>query len=145
MKKAWIQRAAGISLVAVAVGAIPFLNEKGTLERPVTVTIPFERGVSIDDDAKALVALAFKESAARPDASVVVSGHTGSRGDAQANMALSERRAETIAGLLSDQGLDPDRMETAGLGGAQLLPQQEGESDRAYQRRLSRVDVLITP
>lgn len=145
MNKAWTQRAFGILLVIIAVALIPFLNAKGELERPVTVTIPFERGVRIDDDAKALVALAYKESAARPDASVVISGHTGSRGDSQANMDLSEQRANTVATLLSDQGLDPDRMETVGLGGAQPLPEQEGESDRAYQRRLSRVDVLITP
>lgn len=145
MKKAWIQRAVGMSLVVAAVGSIPFLNDKGALERPVTVTIPFERGVSMDDDAQALVALAFKESAARPDAQVVVSGHTGSRGDTQANVALSEQRADTIAGLLSDQGLDPERIETAGLGGAELLTQQDGESDRAYQRRLARVEILIAP
>lgn len=145
MKKAWIQRLVGASLVAVAVGMIPFLNSKGELERPVTITIPFERGTSLDDDAQSRIALVFKESAARPDANVVVSGHTGSRGDEQANLALSQQRAETIKQLLSEQGLSPDRMEVVGLGGAELLPQKEGESDRAYQRRLARVDILIAP
>lgn len=145
MKRRWIQRAFGISLVAIAVGLIPFLNDKGELERPVTVTIPFERGVSVDSDARALIGVAFKESAARPDAGVVISGHTGSRGDTQANIDLSMQRANTVAALLADQGLNQERMEMAGLGGAQLLPQKEGESDRAYQRRLSRVDILIAP
>lgn len=145
MRKAWKQRAIGASLVVAAVGMIPFLNDKGDLERPVTITIPFERGVSLDQDTKSLIAQAFKESVSRPEASIVVSGHSGSRGDTQANLNLSKQRAEVIEQRLADQGLDPDRIEVVGLGGSELLARKENESERSYQRRLARVDILIAP
>lgn len=145
MKKAWMQRAIGAALVATAVGIIPFLNEKVELERPVTITVPFERGIGLDQDTETLIAQAFKESVSRPEASIVVSGHSGSRGDTQANINLSKQRAEAIEQRLADQGLNLDRIEVVGLGGSELLPRKENESERAYQRRLARVDILIAP
>lgn len=145
MNKAWMQRAIGASLVVAAIGMIPFLNDKGDLQRPVTITVPFERGVSLDPNTKPLIAQAFKESASRPDASIVVSGHSGSRGDKQANLNLSRQRAEVIEQQLTDQGLAPERIDIVGLGGTELLPRNEGENDRSYQRRLARVEILIAP
>ncbi len=145
MNKAWMQRAIGASLVVAAICIIPFLNDKGDLERPVTISVPFERGVSRDPDTQSLIAQAFKESVSRPEASIVVSGHSGSRGDTQANLNLSRQRAETIEQQLTDQGLAPERIEVVGLGGTELLPRNEGENDRSYQRRLARVDILIAP
>ena len=145
MNTAWMQRAIGASLVVVAVGLIPFLNDKSNLERPVTITVPFERGVSLDQDTASLIARAFKEGVSRPEASIVVSGHSGSRGDKQANLNLSRQRAEVIEQRLADQGLDPDRIEVVGLGGSELLARREDEGDRSYQRRLARVEILIAP
>lgn len=145
MNKAWMQRAVGALLVVTAVGLIPFLDTKAELERPVTITVPFERGISLDQDTEPLIAQAYKESISRPDASIVISGHSGSRGDTQANLTLSKQRAETIEQRLTDQGLNPDRIEVVGLGRSELLPRNENESERSYQRRLARVDILIAP
>lgn len=137
--------ATGLSLVVASVAALPFLHEKGALEQPVSIEIPFERGLNIDEEALALVPLVMKEASLRPDANIVISGHTGSRGDASANLSLSEDRASTISEMLVSLGLERDQMKAMGVGGSEPLPQGEGESDRAYQRRLSRVVVTITP
>lgn len=145
MEKTWVKRLIGLALVIIAVALIPFLNEKGELERPVTVTVLFDRGLEVSDDGEGAVIKAAKESLARPDASILISGHTGTRGDGDANRALAESRAESIKDRLAAEGVDEERIETIGLGGAEPLEQEEGESDRAFQRRLARTEILINP
>jgi len=39
--------------------------------------------------------------------------------------------------------LDPNRMRVRGRGGQQPLPRVAGETDRAYQYRLPRVEVAL--
>ncbi|WP_111497910.1 MULTISPECIES: OmpA family protein [Marinobacter] len=145
MNRTWMSRSAGALLVIIAVALIPFLNSQGALEQPVSLTVLFDRGTDLDDDAAMIIAKAVRESLARPEAGILVTGYTGSRGDEQANLALSERRAEFIKSRLEDKGIEPERIDTVGLGGTEALERKEGESDRAYQRRLARADILINP
>ena len=71
-------------------------------------------------------------------------GHTGTNGDARENQLLSAERAESAARYLNvTHMLDPNRMRVHGRGGQQPLPRQGGETDRAYQYRLPRVEVAL--
>ncbi len=74
---------------------------------------------------------------------VTVFGHTGSAGDPAANLDLSERRAEMARAVAQDLGITADRMTVQGLGGGSPLPKTDGESERAYQSRLARVEVIL--
>ncbi|RQD56856.1 MAG: hypothetical protein D5R98_09540 [Desulfonatronovibrio sp. MSAO_Bac4] len=52
----------------------------------------------------------------RGDKEVVVEGHTCNIGPAEYNMGLSQRRAQSVADFLAEQGVSADRLETKGYG-----------------------------
>ena len=55
--------------------------------------------------------------AANPDRHLALVGHTDSRGSRDGNMALSEARAAAVREMLiSDFGIDPDRLSFEGMG-----------------------------
>ena len=79
-----------------------------------------------------------------PNFRIVIEGHTSSRGDEQANLALSRERADSVKGyMVHYYSIDPDRIRAAGMGGKKPLPQKDGESDRSYDDRLKRVEVYL--
>jgi len=52
----------------------------------------------------------------RPEKNVLVEGHTCNIGPAEYNMGLSQRRAQSVADFLADEGVSTDRLETKGYG-----------------------------
>ncbi len=79
-----------------------------------------------------------------PNFRVVLKGHTGLRGDPSANAKLSQQRAARVAEYLTSQyRVDPNRLRVVGMGGREPLPRGAGESERAYNIRLSRVEFLL--
>ncbi|MGJ8638714.1 MAG: phosphate ABC transporter substrate-binding/OmpA family protein [Opitutaceae bacterium] len=76
-----------------------------------------------------------------PNFRVVVSGHTSSRGNTDANKALSLQRAQVVVDyIVHEFAVDPDRLQAFGNGGDKPLSKKPGESFRAFQNRLSRVE-----
>jgi outer membrane protein OmpA-like peptidoglycan-associated protein len=67
---------------------------------------------------------------------VRIEGYTDSRGDAQENLELSQARAQAVADVLVDLGVDAKRIELQGHG--QSFPVTENASDkgRAQNRRV---------
>lgn len=133
--------AAGLS--AVLAGSTVSLAVLGGMSRVEASAFQFSRGTSLATGEEArLRGLLAK---ALPDARVHVTilGHTGDAGDATANLALSEERAALVQAIAEAAGIGPDRMTAQGVGGAAPLPQENGESDRAYQSRLARVEVSL--
>lgn len=79
-----------------------------------------------------------------PNFRVVLKGHTGLRGDPGANAELSQQRAARVAEYLTSRyRVDPNRLRVVGMGGREPLPRGSGESERAYNIRLSRVEFLL--
>lgn len=74
---------------------------------------------------------------------VTILGHTGSSGDASANMALSEERAAFARAVAAEMGIPSGRVTARGVGGGAPLPKEERESERVYQARLARVEVSL--
>ncbi len=72
-----------------------------------------------------------------PQTRIRVEGHTDSRGSAEYNMKLSQRRAEAVANALIQRGVDPVRITTIGFGESQPV-----SSDASANRR---VDIKIMP
>lgn len=78
--------------------------------------------------------------AERPDWRLRVEGHTDGVGGAAANLALSRRRAEAVkAWLVAKHGVDPARLETAGLGDTRPVAENTTEAGRAQNRRVELV------
>jgi OOP family OmpA-OmpF porin len=72
-----------------------------------------------------------------PETIVEIAGHTDSRGDADYNQFLSQRRAEAVAGRLTGPlGIDPSRVEAVGYGEEQPIASNNTADGRAANRRV---------
>lgn len=75
-----------------------------------------------------------------PDKKIRVEGHTDSRGDAAANLLLSEQRAQAVRDSLINLGVDPGRITAMGMGEDFPIASNDDEEGRARNRR---VDVIL--
>jgi outer membrane protein OmpA-like peptidoglycan-associated protein len=81
--------------------------------------------------------------AAFPGARIVVEGHTDSQGASAANMSLSEKRAETVRGVLLERaGLVPAQVTAVGRGSTRPVAAEDSEGGRALNRR---IEIVIAP
>jgi outer membrane protein OmpA-like peptidoglycan-associated protein len=69
-----------------------------------------------------------------------IEGHTDNGGKANADLLLSQRRAETVRDALVGAGVDARRITTFGMGQAQPVAPNTSEEGRARNRR---VDVIL--
>jgi outer membrane protein OmpA-like peptidoglycan-associated protein len=112
-----------------------------TLDMPGNVTFAFD---SSDLNAQFYpvldkVAATLKEY----DKTVVeVAGHTDSVGSDAYNQTLSEKRANSVAAYLSNQGMQRTRMVTIGAGEGHPVATNDTEDGRAQNRR---VEITIVP
>jgi outer membrane protein OmpA-like peptidoglycan-associated protein len=78
-----------------------------------------------------------------PGYRVIIRGHTGPGGDEEENRKLSLERSQAVVQYLAAvHGMDPNRVRPEGLGSSQPARKKAGESMRAYQYRLSRVEFV---
>ena len=70
------------------------------------------------------------------DASVVLEGHTDERGSREYNMALGERRAESVARFLRVNDVSDDQIETVSYGEEQPAVDESNEEAWAENRRV---------
>lgn len=71
-----------------------------------------------------------------PKRVVRIEGYTDSTGDAQENLALSKDRAQAVADVLSDLGIEEDRIQVEGYGDLYPVDANTSESGRAQNRRV---------
>lgn len=77
-----------------------------------------------------------------PESFVDVIGHTDNVGSAQYNQTLSERRAQSVSGYLTGQGVAAQRLVAFGQGFSQPIADNSTAAGRAQNRR---VELRITP
>jgi outer membrane protein OmpA-like peptidoglycan-associated protein len=82
----------------------------------------------LDDVAGAL--MAAKER------NVLVEGHTDSRGGRDANIALSQRRAEAVRSYLMSRGYPSDKIAARGIGQERPVAENGTAEGRANNRRV---------
>lgn len=73
---------------------------------------------------------------AMPKARVRVEGHTDSQGQPAANQALSERRAAAVRDALVAGGVEPARIDVAGLGAGKPVADNATAAGRTRNRRV---------
>ncbi|MEO4048174.1 OmpA family protein [Pseudomonas sp. CAU 1711] len=76
-----------------------------------------------------------------PRRNVRIEGYTDNRGKAAENLELSRARAQTVADLLIDLGIDARRIEVKAYGEAHPLAENASARGRAQNRR---VEILIS-
>lgn len=75
---------------------------------------------------------------------IEVAGHTDSRGSADYNQGLSERRADAVARYLESQGVMPLRIITVGLGEDRPVANNSTSAGQLLNRRVELTLVPIT-
>ena len=75
-----------------------------------------------------------------PEKKIRVEGHTDSRGDAEANLQLSDQRANAVMEALISLGVAADRVSALGMGEDFPIASNDDEEGRARNRR---VDVIL--
>lgn len=79
---------------------------------------------------------------ARPgNGAIRIEGHTDSDGDAAMNLALSQRRAQSVLDFMAaEAGLDKSRMESAGAGESRPVVANDTVANKARNRR---VEIIV--
>jgi outer membrane protein OmpA-like peptidoglycan-associated protein len=116
-------------------------------DNSIRLDIPSE--VSFDFDSAAIkpafvpsltkVANVLKEY---PNTQVIVVGYTDNIGSEVYNLGLSQRRAQSVADFLSQQGVAPQRLMTEGRG---MQNPRADNSTEAGRRQNRRVEIFIRP
>jgi putative exosortase-associated protein (TIGR04073 family) len=71
-----------------------------------------------------------------PETRIQIQGFTDSTGSDSANVALSTARAQAVRSHLVSQGVDPQRIDTAGYGEAEAVASNETPEGRRMNRRV---------
>ncbi len=109
--------------------------------RPIT----FRTGTfKLDENGKKQLNQIVQNIRHYPNFRIFVKGHTGLRGDPEANMKLSLQRAKAVKKELQFTfNIHTNRIRYLGFGSKEPLSKQVGESDRSYNNRLKRVEILF--
>jgi outer membrane protein OmpA-like peptidoglycan-associated protein len=76
-------------------------------------------------------------AASLPDAKVRVSGYADPRGSEAVNQALSQRRAEAVAAVLTTAGVSPDRLIVEAHGKSEATSAEGDVDGYAFERRVT--------
>lgn len=71
-----------------------------------------------------------------PDLRIEVQGHTDNTGEEEANIALSQSRADQVVDFLMKAGISPDRVTSKGYGSSVPVDSNDTEAGRAKNRRV---------
>jgi len=71
-----------------------------------------------------------------PSIKLKINGHTDSQGNADANMALSQKRADAVKAYLVSKGVDPSRLFATGFGATVPVADNATAAGRAKNRRV---------
>jgi outer membrane protein OmpA-like peptidoglycan-associated protein len=120
--------------------AAHFADTAPTGERFTLPGVNFEFGTTkLTGDGQAEIermATAMKE---HPNTRVRLEGHTDSVGNAEVNKPLSYGRAQAIKDMLVAQGVEPNRIETAGKRELDPVSDNDTREGRAQNRRVDAV------
>jgi len=105
---------------------------EGTLEG-----VFFDFGAdTLREESKATLDKAAEILSKHPSVKVEISGHTDAIGGREANMNLSQRRADAVKRYLVDKGIKPEQIETRGAGPDEPIDSNKSNAGRAKNRRI---------
>ena len=102
-----------------------------------SVELHFARGRSgLDASGKAHLDRLATAVNGCPQASLRIAGYADAAGRAQPNLALSRRRARSVASYLTNKGIDAKRLEAVGYGETRPVAPNDSRANRAKNRRI---------
>lgn len=134
--------AAGL-LAAITGGGATALVTLGSITAPDMATFRFARGTTLAageaERIRGFLAAALQDDRLK----VRIVGHTGTQGDDDANLALSQERADEISAMARSLGIETGRIVAVGVGGGAPTPKSADQSERAHEASLSRADITL--
>jgi len=91
---------------------------------------------TIDRDSAGLLDRMIETAMRCPSAAIEVGGHTDADGDADANMTLSQRRAQAVVDYMVRAGVPADRLKAVGYGETEPVASNDTEEGKAQNRRI---------
>ena len=67
---------------------------------------------------------------------IQLEGHTDNRGNAEANVKLSQSRVDAVKKYMVSKGVGKDRIKTKAFGGSKAIATEDTEEARAKNRRV---------
>jgi outer membrane protein OmpA-like peptidoglycan-associated protein len=106
----------------------------------ITLYVNFDTGKStITPDSAATLDSAAAALKAAADLKVEVAGHTDNVGTPEANLKLSQDRAQAVMTALTERGIRTDRLTAKGYGQTAPVADNRSEDGRAKNRRVELV------
>lgn len=130
-----IYAGAGAPTLSVAAPPAPALTRK-TISLQSDVTFDFDKSDIRADASEDLQQVIGVLNQADIFSEILISGHTCDIGSDEYNLALSERRADSVRDYLQQNGLKDLVIRTEGLGEAQPRLPNVSESNRSRNRRV---------
>jgi peptidoglycan-associated lipoprotein len=87
-------------------------------------------------DARSILEANARVLKADPAVSLVLEGHCDERGTVEYNLALGERRAQSVRSYLEQLGIDPSRLRTVSYGEERPFAMGHDESSWSKNRRV---------
>src|SRR4030043_1148127 len=112
------------------------LNREGH----IALYINFDTGKStIKPESKPIIEQIAQMMKANPGLKIGVEGHTDNVGNPKSNKTLSDERAKSVVAAIATQGIDTNRLSTAGHGQDKPIADNKTEEGRAKNRRVEMV------
>ncbi len=94
---------------------------------------------TLKPESEPLLAEVIKLLSDNPDLKLSVEGHTDNQGNPKSNLALSQKRAESVKKYLTGKGVDAKRLSSKGWGDAKPVGDNRTETGRTQNRRVELV------
>ena len=130
-------------LSAICAGTTAALITIGNMSSVDSSPFQFARGTTFASGEESRLRGFLSSALSDNRIQITILAHTGSAGDEEANLSLSEERVAIARDIAIDLGISNDRITARGVGGSAPLSKREDESDRGYQSRLARLDVAL--
>jgi len=99
-----------------------------------TITFPYD-SFNLSEQAKGDLKNNSDILKTNANVKVQIEGHCDARGGIQYNIALGEKRANSVKAFLADLGINADRISTVSMGKEKLLDNGSSEEAHAKNRR----------
>ncbi|MBI3898295.1 MAG: peptidoglycan-associated lipoprotein Pal [Gammaproteobacteria bacterium] len=113
------------------------IPQAGGSERPAEwrVHFPFDSS-TLDEEARKIIEAHGRYLVANPNVKVQLEGHCDERGTREYNLALGERRAQSVEKLLRVLGVTGNRVNVVSFGEEKPLNADHDEQAWAFNRRV---------
>lgn len=115
----------------------PFSNPQSPLSQQ-SIYFAFD-SYTVPAEAQAMIEAHAQYLATHPSATVVLEGNTDERGGREYNLALGQKRSDSVENRLQLLGVPSERMESVSFG--KERPRATGHDEESYQQN-RRVDII---